>query len=176
MTDSNYFPVLNEFQTAIDDAFLADMPQEVKEQFFSLLNSVEYIGWLINKDRPRAKDMEHDAEGRVIVDIAHPHILEDMDYFRPSALHFQKHGCFTELRPNPNPNSAFYKWFIEEKRRCYEGYVRKKDGEWVTGYMYWFINYCPIMLTKMQAGSKHGSRVEDFPELWEGIYLRIHYL
>ena len=176
MTDSNYFPVLNEFQTAIDDAFLADMPQEVKEQFFSLLNSVEYIGWLINKDRPRAKDMEHDAEGRVIVDIAHPHILEDMDYFRPSALHFQKHGCFTELRPNPNPNSAFYKWFIEEKRRCYEGYVRKKDGEWVTGYMYWFINYCPIMLTKMQAGSKHGSRVEDFPEVWEGIYLRFHYL
>ena len=42
-----------------------------------------------------AKDLPRDNKGRIIVDITHPHILEDMDYFRPTALHYQKHGCIT---------------------------------------------------------------------------------
>jgi len=70
----------------------------------------------------------------------------------------------------------FGKWIREEVRRCYEGYVRESDGEWVTGNMYFFLNYCPIPLTKVIKGSKKGYRVIDFPETWEGIYLRYHYI
>ena len=175
LSDDFYIPT-NEFQTAITKDFLSTLPEEVAEQLLDFVTNVPYIQNLISPNRRRAKDMPHDEEGRVIVDLANPHILEDMDYFRPAALHFKKHGCYTFLRPNPNPNSEYKKWINEEKRRCREGFVRESDGEWITGYMYWYMNYCPIMLTRVTEGKKKADRVEDFPETWEGIYLRFHYI
>ena len=174
LSDDFYIPT-NEFQTAITKDFLSTLPEEVAEQLLDFVTNVPYIQNLISPNRRRAKDMPHDEEGRVIVDLANPHILEDMDYFRPAALHFKKHGCYTFLRPNPNPNSEYKKWINEEKRRCREGFVRESDGEF-TGYMYWYMNYCPIMLTRVTEGKKKADRVEDFPETWEGIYLRFHYI
>lgn len=175
LSDDFNIPV-NEFQTPINKALLEKLPDEVCEQFLEIVNNVEYVKRLIDPNRKRAKDLPRDEQGRIIVDLANPHILENMDYFRPSAIHYQKHGCYTFLKPNPNPNSEFKKWFEEERRRCREGYVRESDGEWVTAYMYWYMNYCPIMLTKVTKGRKKANRVEDFPETWEGIYLRFHYL
>lgn len=175
LSDDFYIPT-NEFQTAITKDFLSTLPEEVAEQLLDFVTNVPYIQNLISPNRRRAKDMPHDEEGRVIVDLANPHILEDMDYFRPAALHFKKYGCYTFLRPNPNPNSEYKKWINEEKRRCREGFVRESDGEWITGYMYWYMNYCPIMLTRVTEGKKKADRVEDFPETWEGIYLRFHYI
>ena len=129
------------------------------------------------KERPRAKDLPRDEEGKIPVDLTKPHILEDMDYFRPSAIHFQKYGYYTKLRPNPNPNSEFGKWIREEIRRCYDGYVRESDGEWITGDMYFFLNYCPIQLTKKDPKNpKKTIRVVDFPKVWEGHYYVFHYL
>ena len=175
LSDDFYIPT-NEFQTEITKDFLSTLPEEVAEQLLDFVQNVTYIKNLISPDRRRAKDMPKDEEGKIIVDLENPHILENMDYFRPAALHFKEHNCYTFLRPNPNPNSEYRKWVDEEKRRCREGYVRKSDGEWITGYMYWYMNYCPIMLTKIVAGRKKADRVEDFPETWEGIYLRFHYL
>lgn len=166
----------NEFQTDINKEFMETMPNEVQEWFLEAINSVELIKRLISPDRKRAKDLPRDEQGKIIVDLANPHILEDMDYFRPMAKFYKEHGCYTFLRPNPNPNSEYRKLFDEEVRRCRDGYVRESDGEWITGYMYWYMNYCPIMLTEISATSSMASRVEDFPETWEGIYLRFHYL
>lgn len=166
----------NEYQTEITKDFLESLPEEVAEQLLDFVTNVPYIRNLISPDRRRAKDMPKDEKGRIIVDLENPHILENMDYFRPAAIHYETHGCYTFLRPNPNPNSEFKKWINEEKRRCREGYVRESDGEWVTGYMYWYMNYCPIMLTKVTKGRKKADRVEGFPEMWEGIYLRFHYI
>ena len=167
---------VNEFQTEITKETLSQLPDEVVEQLLDVINNVPYVHNLISPDRKRARDLPRDEQGRIIVDLANPHILEDMDYFRPTALHYEKYGCYTFLRPNPNPNSEFKKWINEERRRCREGYVRESDGEWITGYMYWYMNYCPIMLTKITEGKKKADRVEGFPETWEGIYLRFHYL
>lgn len=175
LNDDFYIPT-NEFQTEITKDFLESLPEEVAEQLLDFVTNVEYIRNLISPDRKRARDLPRDEYGRIIVDLTNPHILEDMDYFRPAALHFKEHECYTFLRPNPNPNSEYRKWIDEEKRRCREGYVRESDGEWVTGYMYWYINYCPIMLTKIVKGSKKADRTEDFPEVWEGVYFRFHYL
>lgn len=174
--DNNFFIPTNEFQTSVTKDFLLSMPEEVAEQLLDFIQNVDYIKNLISPNRLRAKDLPRDTEGRIIVNLSNPHILEDMDYFRPAALHYKEHGCYTFLRPNPNPNSEYRKWIDEEKRRCREGYVRPSDGEWVTGYMYWYMNYCPIMLTKITEGKKKADRVEDFPETWEGIYLRFHYI
>lgn len=166
----------NEFQTDINKEFMETMPNEVQEWFLEAINSVELIKRLISPDRKRAKDLPRDEQGKIIVDLANPHILENMDYFRPMAIFFKEHGCYTYLRPNPNPNSEYRKLFDEEVRRCRDGYVRESDGEWITGYMYWYMNYCPIMLTEINVKSSMASRVEDFPETWEGVYLRFHYL
>lgn len=166
----------NKYQSTPEELNLAMYPDEVQEQFWDFIQNVPYINRCVSANRPYAKDLPRDEKGRIIVDIVNPHILEDMDYFRPTALHYQKYGKFTNLRPNPNPNSEYGKWVREEVRRCYEGYVRKSDGEWVTGNMYFFLNYCPIPQTKTKKGSKKGERIIDFPEFWEGIYYRFHYL
>lgn len=175
LSDDFFIPT-NEFQTAITKEFLSQYPDEVVEQFLEIINSVELVKRLISPHRKRAKDLPRDDKGRIIVDIANPHILENMDYFRQMAIFYEKYGCYTFLRPNPNPNSEYRKLFDEELRRCREGYVRESDGEWVTGYMYWYMNYCPIMITKIDGRNKMANRVEGFPETWEGVYLMFHYL
>ena len=166
----------NKYQTPITDELLSKYPDEVREQLFDFINGVDFIKWLISPDRPYAKDCPHDEKGRVIVDLAHPHIIEDADYFRQPALHFMKHGCYTLLRPNSNPHSEYRKFWEEEKRRCYEGYVRESDGEWVTGLCYWFLNYNPMLVNKIVPGTRRAERVESFPFFFEGIYWRFHYL
>ena len=176
---------MNEYQTELTEELVNSLPQEVQDQLFDIINNVEFVKRLISPTREHAKDRPRDDRGRIIVDLANPHILENMDYFRPSALHYEKYGTFTNLRPNANPNSEYGKWIREERRRIWEGYVRESDGEWVTGYMYWFLNYSPMMLSKIREykdkngkkrKSKRADRVEALPECWEGIYWRFHCL
>lgn len=167
---------VNEYQTPITKELLDTLPDEVKENLFDAVNNIEFVKRIISPSRKKAKDLPRDSKGRIVVDLVNPHILEDMDYFRPSALHYQKYGCYTKLRPNPNPNSEYGKWLRTERDRCWNGYVRESDGEWVTGYLYFYLNYCPIILSKIRGDSKKADRVFDFPEVWEGIYWRFHYI
>lgn len=165
----------NEYQTVYDDAYIETLPKETQEQYYEILTTVPYVKRLIDAKRPHAKDLPRDEDGKIIIDITHPHTLEDMDYFRPSALMFQRTGRYTDLRPNPNPNSEYFKWISEEIRRCYDGYVRESDGEWITGDMYFFLNYCPIQLAKKDKSGKT-IRTVDFPKVWDGHYYKFHYL
>ena len=176
---------MNKYQTELTEELVNSLPQEVQDQLFDIINNVEFVKRLISPTREYAKDRPRDDRGRIIVDLANPHILEDMDYFRSSAIHYEKYGTFTSLRPNANPNSEYGKWVREERRRIWDGYVRESDGEWVTGYMYWFLNYSPMMLSKIREykdkngkkkKSKRADRVEALPECWEGIYWRFHCL
>ena len=169
--------VLNKYQTPISELGLDKQPQEVQDQFWDFFNNVPFIQSMVSPNKPRARDLPRDSEGKIIVDITQPHIIEDMDYFRPSAIHYQKYGRFTDLRPNANPNSEFGKWIREERRRCLYGYIRPYDGEWITGDHYFFLNYCPISLLKKSSnGGRKAMRVIDFPFSWEGNYYRFHYL
>ncbi len=169
--------VLNKYQTPISELGLDKQPQEVQDQFWDFFNNVPFIRSMVSPNKPRARDIPRDSEGKIIVDITQPHILEDIDYFRPSAIHYQKYGRFTDLRPNANPNSEFGKWIREERRRCLYGYIRPYDGEWITGDHYFFLNYCPISLLKKSSnGGRKAMRVIDFPFSWEGNYYRFHYL
>lgn len=167
---------MNKYQTELTGELMNTLPQEVQEQLLEILTTVEFVKRLISPDRPYARDLPRDEKGRIIVDITNPHIIEDADYFRQPALHFLKHGCYTFLKPNSNPNSEFRRHWDEEQRRCYEGYVRESDGEWVTGFNYWFMNYCPMMVNKLIEGRKKAIRTEAFPFFFEGIYWRFHYL
>ena len=166
---------MNKYQTKYSKEYLESLPKEVQEQYYDFITNVPYIQYLLSDNRPYARDLPRDEEGKIIVDITKPHILEDTDYFRPSAIHYQQYGCFTKLKPNANPNSEFGKWIREEVRRCWEGYVRPSDGEWITGDMYFFLNYCPIQLIKKDNKGK-SIRTIDFPKFWDGHYYKSHYL
>ena len=166
---------VNKFQTQLTDEYINSLKEECRTDLLDMINNVEFIQRLISPNRKYAKDLERDSSGRIKVDLVNPHIITDSDYFRQAAIHFQKHGCYTKLMPNPNPQSEYGQWLKREVMRCWNGMVRESDGEWITGDMYFYLNYFPIIQTKIKKGSKVGERVIDFPEMWEGVYWRFHY-
>ena len=166
----------NDKQTSITEEYLKMLPAEVQEEFIDVISNVPFIANMVSPKRLRAKDLPRDEKGRIIVDLTNPHILEDMDYFRPAALHYKKYGCYTTLRPNANPNSEYAKWLRTEIDRIWNGMVRPSDGEWIPGDLYFYWNYSPILQTKVEKGKKKGNRIIDFPEIWDSTYLWGHYI
>ena len=166
----------NEYQTPITEELLSQYPEEVVQQFTEIVNIVPFIKNLINPNRPKIEDLPRDTEGRAIVDITNPPIYKDADYFRQAALFYLKNDCYTKLRPNSNPNSEYRKYWREELRRCREGLIRQSDGMYVTGFLYWFLNYCPMMVNFYKEGQKKAIRKESFGFFFEGIWWRSIYL
>jgi hypothetical protein len=62
--------------------------------------------------------------------------------FTVSAQHFKEFNCYTRHPINTSPNSQWYKFWVEEARRCLYGYNIGRDE--IPGYYYWYLNYCPI--------------------------------
>lgn len=164
----------NKCQTPLEDLHLEKYPSEVVEQFWDFLNNVPFIKWMVSPDRPLVSELPRDSEGRAIIDITHPPILEDSDYFRPSALAFKKNkGRYTTLRPNANPNSDFGKWLYSQRERGWNGYCNPATGMWVTGDYYWMLNFCPMHLVENENGID--IRTVAHPRFWDGQFLMSHY-
>lgn len=166
----------NEYQTPITDTLLDQYPEEVKERFMEYISTVPFIQNLISPSRPKIQDLPRDEQGRAIVDITNPPIFEDANYFRQAALYFLSEGTYTKLKPNSNPNSEYRKFWDREIDRCYNGLLRESDGMWIPGYMYWFLNYCPMMVNEYKRGNKKAIRKEGFGYFFEGIWWRYLYL
>lgn len=166
----------NKYQTPITKELLSKYPDEVVEQFMDFVSTVPFIQNLISPSRPKIEDLPRDKYNRAIIDITNPPIYKDADYFRQSALYFLKEGVYTKLVPNPNPNSEYRKFWDREIERCYSGLLRESDGMWIPGYLYWFLNYCPMMINEYQKGKKKAIRKEGFGLFFEGIWLRYLYL
>lgn len=167
---------MNKYQTELTEKLMNTLPQEVQEQLLEILGSVEFVKRLISPNRPYYKDLPRDEKGRAIVDVTNPPIMTDANYFRKAAIHYMEHGCYTFLKPNSNPNSEYRKFWDEERRRCWEGYVRESDGAWISGYHYWLLNYQPMLVNVVEKGKKKAIRKESFPFFFEGIDWRFHYL
>lgn len=166
----------NEYQTPITKELLDKYPEEVVEQFKDIILTVPFIQNLISPNRPKIEDLPRDGYGRAIIDITNPPTYKDADYFRQAALFYLKNGCYTFLRPNSNPNSEYRKFWDKEIDRCYNGLLRETDGMYIPGYLYWFLNYCPMMINKYKRGQKKAIRTEGFPYFFEGIWWRYLYL
>ena len=167
---------LNKCQTPLDKL---NMSKEIKEKFDNYFYNIPFIRSLVDPNRKRAKDLPRDEDGKIIVDLEHPHILENMDYFRKAAITFEKTGKYTELKPNNNPNSEYYKWVKEEIRRCHEGMIRPSDGEWIPGLLYFYLNYTeiqrPVEVQMGKSKKKVKLRMYKPPEFWDGTYWWYHY-
>ena len=164
----------NKCQTPLEDLHLEKYPAEVQEQFWDFLNNVPFIRWMVSPDRPLVSELPRDEEGRAIIDITHPPILEDSDYFRPSALAYKTNkGRYVLLRPNANPNSDFGKWLYSQRERGWNGYCNPATGMWVTGDYYWMLNFCPMHLVENENGID--IRTVAHPRFWDGQFLMSHY-
>ena len=166
----------NNFNTQITQELFDSLNQEVREELLEIISSIDFIRKITSPNIKRAIDLPKDKDGRIIIDVTEPHILEDMDYFRPSALHFIKTGRYTDYKPSKVPNSPFRKWISEERRRCYEGYVRESDGEWITGDYYFFLNYCPMMSQARDENAGISVMKMGFPLVMDGQYYFSHYI
>lgn len=97
-------------------------------------------------------------------------VYHNSDKFRQAALHFKKCGAFCLA---PIGTSEYMEFWDEETRRCLEGY-RAPDGDWISGYNYFYLNYCPIQrivrkeITNSK-GKKVIKRVKDleFPDFYD---------
>lgn len=186
----------NSIQTVLTDELLDKMPREEKQDLLDNIDSIQFIQNLANPNRKFAKDLDRwdnpllpettddpdvdirklDPNGRIAIDLTNPHILEDMDYFRAAAIHFEKHKCYTKLFPNSNPNSTYYKFWAEEARRCREGLVRDSDGEWIPGNYYFQLNYAPLLRAEIKKGTKQADRLEGFAYVYDADYWFFHYV
>jgi hypothetical protein len=166
----------NKYQTPITEELLNSYPEEVREQFMDVVSTVPFIQNLISPSRPTIESLPKDSQGRAIVDITNPPIFKNADWFRQPALFYLKNGCYTFLRPNSNPNSEYRKYWDREIDRCYNGLLRETDGMYIPGYLYWFLNYCPMMINKYKEGQKKAIRTEGFAYFFEGIWWRYLYL
>jgi hypothetical protein len=188
---------MNKYQTVYTEEYFKTVPKEVRNEFYDCIENIPFIKWLIQdesirgfaKDRPKHKDLDDEDErklyddGRIVVDLTKPHILENIEFFRERAIHFEKHKKYTNLVPNPNPKSDYKKFWKKEVRRWKYGLIRPSDGEWIPGGLYFYWNYCRIWIseetgTENNKKRKHtkGERVSRFPNPWLGDYLFYHYM
>jgi len=197
------FNQTNKYQTKLTEELIEALPKGVYADLIDLLESIPYVNKLIQpeeirgfaKDRPKIKVRGvEDPRGRIQVDLTNPHILEDMDYFRPAAIHFEKHGVYTSIKRSANPKSEYARFWAREQARWRHGYARKSDGEWIPGWYYFYLNYSPIAIVKgeedetfdewlerikdpgKKGAKKKGERITAFPKVYAGDYLYFHYL
>lgn len=183
---------LNNYQTKLTDELKESLPKEIWDDIIEYISSVKFIQNLISpekergfiKDRPvmtytndKGEKVEYE-DGRKVIDLTNPHILENMDYFRERAIFFQKNGKYTNLIPNGNPKSEYAEFWRQEMDKWRYGMVRP-DGEWIPGELYFYWNYSPIWMVEKDEktkGNKKGKRVRKFPKPWLGDYLFHHYV
>lgn len=88
-------------------------------------------------------------------------------------MFFEKNGCYTLA---PRGTTDYIQYWEQETQRCLNGYVAE-DGDEITGYHYFYLNYSPIMkLDEVEYTDKHGNkrtrreRILGFPRFHDYDY------
>lgn len=96
--------------------------------------------------------------------------IHNSSKFQEAARFFQEHGCYTLA---PRGTTDYVKYWDRETERCLNGYVAP-DGDAITGYHYFYLNYSPIMkLEEVEYTDKYGNkrtrreRIFGFPRFWD---------
>ena len=93
--------------------------------------------------------------------------------FRQPAITFEQTGKYCNFAPS---TSEYFSYWDEQKRRCLEGYTAE-DGDWISGYNYFYLNFCPINRSVNKTiKDRHGKdkivTVQEvaFPDFWDYDY------
>ena len=99
--------------------------------------------------------------------------VKNSSKFRQAAIFFEKNGCYTLA---PRGTTDYIQFWEQETQRCLNGYVAE-DGDEITGYHYFYLNYSPIMkLDETEYTDKHGNkrtrreRILGFPRFYDYDY------
>ena len=101
-------------------------------------------------------------------------MIKNTDKFREAALSFERTGKYTNTPPK---TTAYRDFWDTEMERCLDGYTAE-DGDFISGYHYFYLNYCPIQLVNekevtLKDGTKRimGVRELGFPLFWDSDYM-----
>ena len=99
--------------------------------------------------------------------------IKNSDKFREPALQFLTTGRYCLY---PAGSSEYFQYWDEQKDRCINGYTAE-DGDYITGYNYFYINFCPMqrivnIVTKLPNGETKVKRdsVVTFPDFYDYDY------
>lgn len=99
--------------------------------------------------------------------------IYNTDKFRQAAIHFIEHGVYTLAPPG---TTDYVRFWDQETQRCLNGYVAP-DGDAITGYHYFYLNYFPIMnLKEVEYTDRYGQlrkrreRIFAFPDFYDYDY------
>lgn len=89
--------------------------------------------------------------------------------FRGPALQFIATGSYCVY---PEGTSEYFRFWDEESKRCVDGYTAD-DGDFISGYNYFYLNYCPIqriVYTVLENKKVKKTRELQFPDFYDYDY------
>ena len=92
--------------------------------------------------------------------------FKEIDRVRPAAIQFLETGRYTNTLPG---TKEYYEFWDEERKRCLYGY--KVDELEITGFHYFYLNYCPIdraVDEELPDGTIQARRERTFPRFYDG--------
>lgn len=87
------------------------------------------------------------------------------DTFREEAIAFKKNKYYC---PDPWGSFAWKEYWLEQKKRCVEGYT--SGGVKITGHHYFYLNFTEMDLVEHNSSGKVIKKKKDFPHFWDGDY------
>jgi hypothetical protein len=106
-------------------------------------------------------------------------MIKNTDKFRQASIHFQKYGYYTV---SPKGTTGYKEYWDEETRRCLFGWTAD-DGDFISGYNYFYLNYSPILIVEereIKIGEnltkKIVERKRDFPKFYDYDYQYFNYI
>lgn len=99
--------------------------------------------------------------------------IKNSNKFRQAALQFIETGSYTH---HPKNTAEYYQYWDIELDRCINGYTAD-DGDFISGYNYFYLNYCPINRAVNKLGKdRYGNEkvitenLVTFPDFWDYDY------
>lgn len=96
--------------------------------------------------------------------------VHNTEQFSEAANFFKNNKCYTFA---PKGTTDYVQYWKRETDRCLNGYT-SPDGQYITGYHYFYLNYSPIMkIVQTKYTDKDGNvrtkreRILDFPRFWD---------
>jgi len=94
----------------------------------------------------------------------------------PAAEHFDKHGTYTL---HPKGTQPYIDFWTQETSRCLNGYTTPEGDITVTGFHYFYLNYCRMQRVidrTLPNGEEVSERFESFPRFYDEDHYYFHKL
>ena len=99
--------------------------------------------------------------------------IKNTNKFRKPAISYLETGSYCSY---PKGTSEYFNFWEQEMKYCIEGYTAE-DGDYITGYNYFYLNYCPIQrIVYKKVTNKYGkeelkkTRETAFPDFYDYDY------